>query len=116
MSRLWGQLKDLLARGRSAASGVPPALTAEQYFKSNRPGVWKAVESSNVAAVGYFADVTGRTGGVLGVKFKGGHIYLYAPAELSLYTNMIAATSRGRYVWEVLRKRFPNKGQYRRIA
>lgn len=83
----------------------PSALsTPDRYFGNDAN--WKYVTSSNVAMVAYYADLqTGKR--ILGVRFKSGGEYWYYDVPLSVYTDMLSASSKGRFVWSDLRDRYP---------
>ena len=57
------------------------------------------VDSSNVNEIGY--DDTEMN---LYVSFKNGSVYWYNGIELSLYEDLMAAPSKGQWVWQVLRR------------
>ena len=99
MSRL---LSDLLSRFRDVWRGSPPPEDPREYFRN--PKVWSKVESSNVGAVAYYFDIRRKgQGNRLAVWFKtSGMVYLY-DAPHSMYVNMLAASSKGRYVHEYLK-------------
>lgn len=42
--------------------------------------------------------------GVLAVTFRNGATYQYAPVPLNVFVGMLNAGSRGRFVWDVLRR------------
>jgi hypothetical protein len=52
-----------------------------------------AVESSNIAAVGYDPQAK-----ILYVEFLNGGVYAYAEVELDAYTALMAAESKGKYL------------------
>lgn len=59
---------------------------------------WVAVQSSNVAAVGYDAERR-----VLGVRFSNGSEYEYRDVPESVYTNFLTSESPGQYFSRVVR-------------
>lgn len=59
---------------------------------------WQAVKSSNVAAVAYQKDFS-----YLWVRFKNGSVYLYEHVPEGVYSGLLAAPSKGSYVWSVIR-------------
>lgn len=71
-----------------------------------------AVTSSNVASVGFEEDVPGpfnpdarRAGyGTLYITFRNGWTYRYREAPRWLYDGLLAAGSKGRYVWTYIRR------------
>lgn len=63
----------------------------------------RSVESSNVRAVGYDAET--RT---LRVEYKGGGVYEYPNVEPSLYADLLAAESVGKFCHQHV-KRLPFK-------
>ena len=90
---------------------VKPDLTPSRYF--GQGAVWNRVTSSNVASVAYFnpQQKEGATG-ILGVRFlgkKGGREseYWYWGVKASVFINMMASSSKGRFVWTDLRDKYP---------
>lgn len=68
---------------------------------------WVRVRSSNVDAVWYQPDFR-----YLWIKFKSGAVYLYMDVDLGVYQGLLAAPSKGQYVYYVIRakgtdSRFP---------
>jgi hypothetical protein len=74
-------------------------------------GEWKSVTSSNVKAIRY--DSTNR---ILSVRFKGTAkgirqpVYPYRGVPMLLAMQMFNAESKGVFVWESLRDKFPTDG------
>jgi len=69
--------------------------------------VMRPVSSSNVAAVGYQeADQA------LFVEFHSGALYRYEGVPRDVYDAFVAASSKGRFVWQRLRDRY----SYRRVT
>lgn len=92
----------LIGYVRGSAGPLPP----EEYFRQEK--VWTGVQSSNVKAVAYYADLragAGR-GNVLAVRFLNGGEYWYFGVPLPVYVGMLAASSKGRYVHENLKGRY----------
>lgn len=83
--------------------------SADSYFADGRN--WQSVRSSNVEAIGFYLDTSSRRENVLGVRFKNGSEYHYYGVTLSVYSNFVVASSKGRYVWQSLRDRY----SYRRV-
>lgn len=105
------RLRDAFRRGRDVLTGAAPTQSPEAYFR--RSDVWTPVESSNVKAVAYFIDVTyrgrGSRSGVLGVKFLAKNntpetMYEYFGVPYSMYSDMLSAGSKGRYLDRFLKK------------
>lgn len=73
-------------------------MTQEEAFAIPR----EAVESSNVAEIGY-------AGGRLVVLFRGGGLYVYDGVREQLYADLQVAPSKGRWLqrFVVGNKRFP---------
>lgn len=59
---------------------------------------WVAVKSTNVARVAYLADFA-----YLFVEFKNASVYLYERVPAGVYQGLLAAPSKGQYVFYVLR-------------
>jgi hypothetical protein len=60
---------------------------------------WIPVESSNLKAVYYFAELT-----TLLVKFKDEAIYSYEAVSQEEFDGLLAAPSKGKYFHEVIKK------------
>lgn len=60
--------------------------------------------SSNLASVGYDASRK-----ILEIEFKSGSVYRYSPTSESIYRNLMAAPSNGRYFHAAIRNRIPYK-------
>lgn len=99
----------LLGLGGDAPSGP------ESYF--SRADVWSQVSSSNVHSIAHYSPVAkGDSQPILGVRFldaaKGaGAEYWYYGVPVGVWLAMLAAGSKGRYVWYSLRDRY----RYRRV-
>lgn len=78
--------------------------TKEERQRLDRAG-FTPVLSSNVSAIG-------EHNGDLYIRFHGGHSYVY-PGSGDLYRPMLQSSSKGRFVWNQLRKK---NVPYRRIA
>lgn len=65
------------------------------------------VESSNVRAIGYDADIER-----LYVQFKKSGLYQYANVSEAVYRSFLTAPSKGQFVWQRLRGHYP----YERIG
>jgi hypothetical protein len=94
----------------SAATRNP---RADAYFAD--AANWKPVTSSNLHSVAYFLDLAGEP--VLGVRFSpqgAARIteYRYQAVPLSVYQDMLSATSKGRYTHASLIGRFACTGPY----
>ena len=61
---------------------------------------WTPVASSNVAAVAYSPDFAR-----LFVRFKSGKRYAYEGVPAGVYQGLVAAPSKGEYVWSILRRK-----------
>lgn len=61
----------------------------------------KAVESSNIASVGYK-----KTEKVLEIRFNGGGIYQYVDVPEHVYMNMMTAESKGQYFHSNIRNSY----------
>ena len=65
------------------------------------------VSSSNVSAIGYDAATCG-----LFVRFTNGSLYRYEGVTAATYRSFLDAPSKGQFVWQHIRDRYP----YKRIA
>jgi hypothetical protein len=68
---------------------------------------WVSVTSSNVQAIAYRAGVGGPARQILAVRFRNGSEYHYYDVPLADYLDMLAASSKGRFVWSRLRDQYP---------
>lgn len=115
MANLMTRLSGLLAAGARALAGSRAALPPEKHFLA--PSAFVPVRSSNVLAVGYWADSRKGKPGVLGVRFRdrlGRHsgTYVYYGRDWRVFRAMLAAPSKGKFVHQVLTP----GGNYKRIA
>ncbi len=120
-----------LGRGRSARPAAPPArellgdpvddaiqarqrMTVGAYFAQS--DAWHAVTSSNVHSVAFYGTATTSqpdAHGILGVRFKDkktGAVkaeYRYSQVPVHVYTDMLDAGSKGKFVWSDLRGKYP---------
>lgn len=84
-------------RGRAMFGGV-----TDRTPTAGNPMV--RVSSSNVASVGWEDDLDNPALGTLFIAFLNGWLYQYVNAPKWLYTGMLAAGSKGRYVWAYIRR------------
>lgn len=98
-------------RPRKLPRGGGGALTtaARYYFSFDQH--WKRVSSSNVHSIAYFSDLSNSNNtNILGVKFQpeGQRLrtYYYFSVPLSVFTDMVVAASKGRFVWRSLRDKY----------
>ena len=82
------------------------ALTAHFALDAD----WVPVASSNVDRIAYRAAVGWGETPVLAVRFLSGACYLYYDVPLHVFTDMLAAASKGRFVWTGLRDRYDYEG------
>lgn len=61
---------------------------------------WTAVSSSNVQAVAYAADFAR-----LFIRFKSGQRYAYEGVPLGVFQGLLAAPSKGEYVFAIIRRK-----------
>ena len=59
----------------------------------------QSVQSSNVASIGY-------SDGTLEVEFKNGSVYQYAGVPGEVYLGLLAADSKGSYVYRMVRSTY----------
>lgn len=89
----------------------PYSRAAAEYFGND--GHWVRVSSSNVHSIAYFYDLSDPSGmrNILGVRFapRGTEIreYSYEPVPISVWTDFLAASSKGKFVWQKLRDKYP---------
>ena len=110
--------KDKLERGLKGL-GVGGASTAEtepmraKGFDRTTPGQGRtmtAVQSSNVASVGWEPHEPGKKGkdrndlGTLYIQFRNGWMYQYVNAPRWLYDGLLRAGSKGKFVWAAIRR------------
>lgn len=86
-------------------------ITPKTYFANNAN--WTGVTSSNVHSIAYYIDVGSTRENILGVRFHAkkdpsvvSAEYWYYGVPASVWLNMIAANSKGKYVWSDLRDRY----------
>lgn len=60
------------------------------------------VESSAISSVGYDADAK-----ILEVEFSSGAVYKYREVPAGVYRSLMKSSSKGRYVSQRIRDRFP---------
>lgn len=105
----------IAAKGQPAQARTVPGdlyARADAYFAVEAN--WRRVTSTNVHAVAYFTDLETRRG-VLGVRFfpdgaKAVSEYRYFGVPVSLFSDMLVAGSRGRFVHERLRDQYATVG------
>ncbi len=66
-----------------------------------------AVKSSSVASAGYSAE-----GSTLELEYRNGSVYQYFAVPKNVFESLLAAESKGSFVSERIRGRYP----YRRVA
>jgi hypothetical protein len=66
-----------------------------------------AVKSSSVASAGYSAE-----GSTLELEYRNGSVYQYFAVPKSVFESLLGAESKGSFVSECIRGRYP----YRRVA
>jgi len=94
-ARLVLDVRDRLFGATTGPRWTAPAEALE-YFRD--PGAWKAVVSSNVKAIGYFASVKRGVKSALGVQFLSNTTYYYDVPNVSLYGEFSVASSKGRFL------------------
>ena len=62
------------------------------------------VESSAISSVGYDPESS-----VMEIEFQSGSVYLYHEVPAALFESFLAASSKGRFVSENIRSRFPSE-------
>lgn len=88
--------------------GLHPHAAEDAYFADPKNWV-DCSRSSNVDAISYWFDVrrSAGGGGVLAVRFHASRTeYRYRGVPLAVFTNMLAARSRGSYVHTHLKGKF----------
>lgn len=75
------------------------------YFRD--PSVWVSVASSNVSAIAFRPVQDEGDEPIMGVRFRNGIEYHYSGVAESVYQGMLAAQSKGNYVWVHLRDKYP---------
>ena len=70
-----------------------------------------AVASSNVASVGWEAEETNSQTGTLFILFRNGWLYQYVNCPKWLYEGLLISGSKGRYVWQYIRRGLYPDGQ-----
>lgn len=93
------------AGGRKVVRASPDLLA---HFAQE--ATWAAVASSNVDRIAYRAALRWGESPVLAVRFLSGATYFYYDAPLEVFTDMLAAASKGRFVWTDLRDRYDYEG------
>jgi len=103
-------LRSLFPRGPRKPrrlSEVPREFRARCVAYFDDPSHWQGCVSSNVHSFALFIDLTrAKDTNTLGVRFSPGHEiteYWYFGVPLRIYSDMISAASKGRFVWEQLR-------------
>lgn len=82
------------------------------------PKIWRTVVSSNVDAIAWHYDYGTRMG-YLAVRFQGTAkgirepVYIYVNVPVQVWTDFMAATSKGKFVWRRLRGKYDFDGPLR---
>ena len=93
------------AAPRPAPSGSPIGLRiAGVRMTPNTHQPMQAVASSNVAAVGWEGDEANPQTGTMFILFTNGWFYQYVNCPKWLYEGLLISGSKGRYVWQYIRK------------
>lgn len=95
-------VKKFFGFGTNGPRWTPPP---QAMFYFSQPDNWKTVTgSTNIVGVAYFSSVERGVKSCLGVRFLGsGQFYVY-DCPISYLTGMLAASSRGTWFWENIRR------------
>lgn len=95
--RLGGMPKMPAAQGRPVSFGIVSVTPIQK-------NPMKAVSSSNVASVGWEPEEDNTHVGIMYILFTNNWYYAYHNAPLWLYQGIMSAGSKGRYVWQYIRR------------
>lgn len=94
-------------------------ITPSTYFAN--ASNWTGVTSSNVHSIAYYIDIDSTRENILGVRFHSkddpdtaNSEYWYYGVPTSIWLNMIAAGSKGKFVWSDLRDRYRYEAKWKR--